>query len=323
MRTFSCPIVVVSKCMGFAACRWNGENLPDPFVESLKPLVDYRPVCPECEIGLGVPRDPIRVVEVKKVQRLMQPATGRDCSDPMRRFAEEFLGSIEPPDGFLLKSRSPSCGTRDVKVYPSTEKSQVISSKAAGFFGSEVLRRFGHLAVEDEARVNDYRIREHFLTRLFTIADFRKIAAAPDVGELSRFHGRNKYLLMACSQKQLKLLGAVAANHEHLKPAEVVKRYGEELSKAFEKPPRYTSLINALMHAFGHVSEGLKPDERKYFLDALERYRKTHLPLSVPVGILRSHVVRFGDEYLSSQTLFEPYPEVLVSVTDSGKGRNR
>ncbi len=187
------PIVVVSKCLGFAACRYNGVAIPDPFVDALKPMVDFCPICPECEIGLGVPREPIRIVEQKKEQRLLQPATGRDVSSSMTAFSQKFLAEIAPPDGFLLKSRSPSCGIKDVKVFPALEKSPVISAKAAGFFGRHVLDRFGYLAIEDEARLNDFRIREHFLTRIFLSADFRAVAATRDIAELTRFHGRNKY----------------------------------------------------------------------------------------------------------------------------------
>ena len=81
------PRVVVSKCLGFAACRWNGDVLPDKRVEALKPLVEYEPVCPEVEIGLGAPRKPIRLVEQKGEVRLIQPDTGKDCTGGMRAFA--------------------------------------------------------------------------------------------------------------------------------------------------------------------------------------------------------------------------------------------
>jgi uncharacterized protein YbgA (DUF1722 family) len=84
-----------------------------------------------------------------------------------------------------------------------------------------------------------------------------------------------------------------------------------------------TAAFLALMHAFGHFKERLSSREKGYFLEALDRYRATRIPLSVPVGILRSYVVRFEEGYLEEQAFFEPYPEALVTVTDSGKGRMR
>jgi NADPH-dependent 2,4-dienoyl-CoA reductase/sulfur reductase-like enzyme len=70
------PVVVVSKCLGFAHCRFNGLTISSHTVDKLKPHVDFRPVCPEVEIGLGIPRDPVRIVKKADELRLIQPATG-------------------------------------------------------------------------------------------------------------------------------------------------------------------------------------------------------------------------------------------------------
>jgi len=116
------PIVVVSKCLGFARCRYNGQTIPDDFVSALEPFVAYRTVCPEVEIGLGVPRESLRVVAVDGERRLLQPETGRDVTEAMNTFAEDFLASLDDVDGFILKNRSPSCGMNDVRVYTSSKR---------------------------------------------------------------------------------------------------------------------------------------------------------------------------------------------------------
>lgn len=69
------PGIVVSKCLGFAHCRYNGLIIASEFVDNLKPFVEFIPVCPEMEIGLGVPRDPVRIVAANQQMRLVQPAT--------------------------------------------------------------------------------------------------------------------------------------------------------------------------------------------------------------------------------------------------------
>jgi len=108
MRVFEKPKVVLSRCLGFEKCRWNGETIPDSFIEQLKPFVDFLTVCPEVKIGLGVPRKPIRLVREGDEVILYQPATERRYTSEMVEFTEEFLSSLEDVDGFILKFRSPT-----------------------------------------------------------------------------------------------------------------------------------------------------------------------------------------------------------------------
>lgn len=315
------PTVIVSKCLGFAPCRYNGAVIPEPFVRQLNAHVAFQPVCPEVEIGLGVPREPLRVVVTNGELRLMQPATGADYSQCMRDFVVAFLANLSDVDGFILKSRSPSCGIRDVKVYARMDKSAAVG-KSAGFFGGAVLERFPHLAVEDEGRLTNWRIREHFLLKLFTLADFRCVKASGKMAELVRFHTRNKLLLMAYSQVQLKAMGAIVANPQRHPIDQVIAAYEQHLGEALTNLPRRNSAINVLTHALGYFSKGLTSREKAFFLETLEGYRVEKLPLSVPVGIIHSWIARFEEPYLAQQTFFQPYPEELVTIADSGKGRD-
>ncbi|MEO0078299.1 MAG: DUF523 and DUF1722 domain-containing protein [candidate division WOR-3 bacterium] len=316
------PVVVVSKCLGFAHCRYNGEIIEDPFVRRLRDYVEFQPVCPEMEIGLGVPRDPIRVVFVEGRLRLIQPATGQDFSGQMNAFAEKYLAGLGPVDGFLLKARSPSCGTRDVKIY--NEAGNVLpATSRQGLFGAAVLSRFPLLPIEDEGRLRNFLIRERFLTMLFTLTRFRELTDEPTMARLTSFHAQHKLLLLTYNEQVMRKLGRIGANEEHKPVAEVYKEYGQTLSQVFAHPPRYTAATNVLMHALGYFKQKLSTQEKSFFLDTLERYRRGRLPLSVPVGILRSWVVRFDDPYLAQQVMFQPYPEELADITDSGKGRDR
>ncbi len=320
MTEFARPRVVVSRCLGFAACRWNGAIISEPFVKRLDGHVTFCPVCPEVEIGLGCPRDPIRVVERDGERRLVQPATGRDVSETMRAYADRTLDAVGDVDGFLLKSRSPSCGVKDVKIYGGPEGKQP-HARGEGFVGGAVIERLGHLAVEDEGRLNNFRIREHFLTNLFTLAAFREVRAAGRMRDLVDFHARNKGLLMGYNQTQMRALGRIVANHEQKPVADVFGAYGERLARALARPPRFTSMINVLMHALGHMAEGLQAEEKAFFLDGLQRYRAGKVPLSVLTTLVRSWAVRFDRPYLMEQTYLHPYPDALVEITDSGKGR--
>jgi uncharacterized protein YbgA (DUF1722 family)/uncharacterized protein YbbK (DUF523 family) len=319
MKTWPKPRVVVSKCLGFDHCRYNGQIIEDEFVRQLRDYVTFVPVCAEVEIGLGVPRDPVRVVQRAGERRLLQPATGLDHTERMSAFAGQYLDGVGDVDGFLLKSRSPSCGIKDVKVY--AEAGQIpLTGKAAGFFGAEVLSRFAHLAVEDEGRLTNYTLREHFLTRLYTWADWRAVRASGQMGALVAFQARNKLLLMAYNQTRMRALGRIVANSDKRPLADLLQAYSADLAAALDAPPRRGASINVLMHAFGYFDQ-LSAPEKAYLLDTLEKYRAQRIPLSVPLSVIRAWVVRFQQPYLAQQTFFEPYPEELVTVLDSGKGR--
>ena len=321
MATFKKPRIVVSRCLGFDSCRWNGEKIRDEFVERLGAFVEFQTVCPEVEIGLGVPREPVRVVKSGDELLLMQPATGGDFTHAMRSFCEGAIGAMKGVDGFLLKSRSPSCGMKDVKLYPGIGKDPVIG-KTSGFFGAAVLMRFPELPVEDEARLGDWRIRDHFLTRIFMQAELREAIASGAMSGLVEFQSRHKLILMAASQVRMRAMGKLVANHARRPLAEISAEYAQELGRALAKPPKSGCVINSLMHAFGYVSGELKPAERRFFLQSLERYRLGRIPMGVPLGIMREFAVRCESSYLLGQSLFEPYPEELMLVTDSGKGRS-
>lgn len=166
------PRLVVSQCLELEACRYNGVSIRAPWVRRLEPFVELIPVCPEVAIGLGVPRDPVRLVSLGATTQMVQPSTGRDLTAPMTTFARDFLDRVEPVDGFLLKSRSPSCGIEDTKLYTAAEEPEP-AGKGAGLFAAAVLERFGDRAIEDEARLEDRDVRHRFLVQLFTLARLR------------------------------------------------------------------------------------------------------------------------------------------------------
>ena len=313
MREFPKPIVVISKCITFEPVRWNGQIIASDFVDKLKPYVSFIPVCPEVAIGLGIPRDPIRIVLVKGEHRLLQPATKLDFTDKMKSFSAEFLNSLKAVDGFILKSGSPSSGFKNVKVYPSIYRTASIG-RSAGFFGRAVLERYPNLAIEDERRLLNLRIREHFLTKLFTLATFRESVKSGRIKDLIRFHSDNKYLLTAYSQKELRFLGKIVANQEDKLFQEIIAEYESHLHSALTRTPSVGSYVNVLLKIMGYFSSNLSKEEKAFFIDSIERYKAGRLPISANLSILRSWIVRFKQEYLSAQTILEPYPEKLTEL---------
>jgi uncharacterized protein YbgA (DUF1722 family)/uncharacterized protein YbbK (DUF523 family) len=316
---FPKPRIVISKCIGFDPCRYNGEIVQDKFVAHLEPHVEFVCVCPEVEIGLGTPRAPVRIVSSGDGFKMIQPSSGLDVSHKMREFSRGFLDGLEEVDGFILKNRSPSCGFTDVKVYSGPEKGASIG-KTAGFFGGAVLEKFGDRAIEDEGRLKNLNIREHFLTRVFAFARFRRLRRSASMHDLVRFHAAHKLLLMAYSQNKLRELGRIVANTDGKRMGALLDLYGKCFRESFHTPPRHASPINVLMHTLGYFKKDLFAREKRHFLEVLDAYRHGRTPLSSAVSILRSWVSRFESEYLRDQTFFNPFPEELMTLDDSGRG---
>ncbi|MCZ6865106.1 MAG: DUF523 and DUF1722 domain-containing protein, partial [Candidatus Dadabacteria bacterium] len=223
MRKFPKPIVVSSMCFGFDACRYNGAMIPNNFVQKLEPFVKFVPICPEVEIGLGTPRDIIRVVEKNGEKFLLQPTTGKELSKQMYKFAERFLSSLDSVDGFILKSRSPSCGIKDAKVFRDA-KSPLPIGKGPGLFAEKVLEKYPGVALEDEERLRNYNIKEHFLTKLYTLARFREVKKKNTVRALVDFQSDNKFIFMSYNPREIRALGRIAANENKLPIENVIPK---------------------------------------------------------------------------------------------------
>jgi len=280
--------------------------------------VEFIPVCPEVEIGLGTPRPPVRLVQEKGAVRLVQPDTGRDLTDAMQRFARAFLDRLPPVDGFLLKNRSPSCAIKDATVYTADGKRG--PGLRAGLFAEAVLERFGDLPVEDEGRLTNRSIREHFFTAIFALAALRETLEEGRMKDLVAFHTRYKLLLMAYSPQRLGELGRIVANPERASLETVCARYTAAFRAALRHPPRRPVVVNALLHTFGYFSDRLSRAEKAHFLEVVAAYRAQRLPLSAPLALLRSWTARFDEPYLRQQAFLRPFPEELISLEDSGRG---
>ena len=315
------PVVVLSRCLGVEACRYNGEMIREDFIRQLSSYVKFRPVCPEMEIGLGVPRDPIRIIAGGGGRTLVQPATGRDLTRSMTTFSQSFLTKLKDVDGFILKSRSPSCGIRDARIHDADQ--ETVLERGAGIFAAAVLEHFPDAAVEDEKRLRNRIRREHFLTRLYALARLRRILRRPTREALKRFHAANHLLLMAYNRKELDRLDKLLSGDGEPDAAVLAKEYQRRLSNALSRNPRYTSLIGVLIHALGPISKQLTDRDKALFLDRLERFRNGRIPASRPVELLRSWVLRHGSRDLRNQTLFNPYPMELNEVAGPASKRPR
>ncbi len=323
------PRVVLSRCLELDACRYNGQGIRSTVVRLLEPHVEYVPVCPEVEIGLGVPRDPIRIERGESPEgvslesedgalRLVQPSTGKDLTQRMLAFGESFANGTNRVDGLLLKGRSPSCGVGDVKVYAGEAP---VTARGTGMFAAVMVKRYPDSAMEDEGRLTNAEIRHHWLTRVWSSARLRAAEAAGPAG-LVDFHTRHKLVLMAHSPEGQRRLGQrVATAGAATDFGALISEYRAGLAAAMAKPASRGAHINAIQHAQGYFKEELAPAEKRQFLDLQEDYRLGRLPIQALLAVLSSWVERFDEGYLREQLYFRPYPRALILAADSGRGR--
>lgn len=308
------PRLVVSRCLGLEACRYDGAVVEAPFVRRLAEHVELVAVCPEVAIGLGVPRDPIRLLidgaspDVER-RRLVQPSTGRDLTAAMAGFAADFAGGAGPLDGAILKGRSPSCGRGDVKVFASAADDEP-SGLATGLFAAGLAERWPDLPMVDEVGFEERETRDWFLTRVFALARLRAAHAVGTRAALTRFHAQHKLLLLAANERALRELGPrAAAGGAPL--ADAWGDYAARFAAALAAPPTSAGRANALMHAIGYFRERVAAAERRELSEALARRHRDPGVLDECEARLRGWITEAREPYLGAQALFWPYPDAL------------
>ncbi|MGB9787467.1 MAG: DUF523 and DUF1722 domain-containing protein [Dictyoglomus sp.] len=315
MRNFTKPRIVYSACLNLEPVRYDGGIIKDSFALKLKEYCEIITVCPEVSIGLGVPREKIIVYVEENRLGIYQPKTGLDLTDKILDFSENFLNTLPEIDGFLLKSKSPSCGLSNTMIYKDRE-GKIFHSKGKGIFAQKVLEKFPYIPAEDEGRLRNPEIRERFLTRIFALSELRNLKNKDNtkVKDLIEFHQNNKYLLMVYSQKHLKELGNLLANQSKYPFEELIEKYALLFKEALSTNLKRGNHVNAIFHIYGYFSRKLKAGEKNHFLHLLDLYRRAKINLSPLVEILRSWAYRFDDQYLLNQTYLNPYPNELSYI---------
>ncbi len=299
----------VSKCLLGEPVRYDGQHKHDHFItDTLGRYFDFVGVCPEVECGLGVPREPVRLVGDPASPRLMTTRTGIDHTDRMQAWAAQRVVELEGEHlyGYIFKSRSPSSGMENVKVY---NDQGGVAGKAPGLFGKAFMAHFPTLPCEDEGRLNDPDLRENFIERVFTLYRFRQtMSARPTLGTLMTFHAENKFLIQSHHESLMREMGRELAG---LKPAQArthIPRYEVKLMRAMKTLATVRKHTNILQHMLGFLRDAVDAPDRNELAAIIEDYHRGLIPLIVPVTMLRHYVAKHGIDYLKNQYYLNPHP---------------
>jgi len=302
----------ISSCLLGRKVRFDGGHKKDEFlVGTFSRWVRWVPVCPEVEVGMGTPRESIRLVDLGGATRLLAPKSGRDWTEAMRAYAVRRVAELADADlcGFVLKKDSPSCGMERVKVYGGGMPVR----RGRGLFAEALLARFPDLPVEEEGRLCDPRLRDNFVERVFAYHRVRRLFAPRwTVGLLVRFHTAHKLQLMAHSPQAYTTLGRLVAGAKRQPREELARTYTSTFMRALKTIATTRRNTNVLQHILGYFKKLLDTDARAELLDVIEDYRRGLVPLVVPMTLLRHHVRVHDVVYLAGQTYLEPHPKELM-----------
>ena len=297
------PRVGVSSCLLGEPVRFNGGHSRSRFLtDELGPHVDWVPYCPEMEIGLGTPRETLRLTVDG---RLVNRSGGADHTAAMAA-----LPLPAGLDGYVFKAKSPSCGIHGIARY--APGGQPSDHRGRGVFAQLLMARFPLLPVEDEGRLNDAVLREEFTERVFAFARLAALLAASwEPRDLVAFHARHKLQLLAHDPVRYRRAGRIVADAGSV-PREVTEAaYRDVFLAAVTTRASRGRHANALQHAFSRIGRGLGAQRRADLVARIESYRRGADPLSVPVAIL-AHYASDGElPWLAGQTYLEPFPAAL------------
>ncbi|MCG8671542.1 MAG: DUF523 and DUF1722 domain-containing protein [Pseudomonadales bacterium] len=302
--------VGISECLLGSAVRYNGGHKHSKLcTKELSGYFDFVPTCPEVSIGLGVPREPIRLVNIDGETRVRgSDDPSIDVTDALKEHAHEYQQKNQQIAGFIFTQNSPSCGLNPVKVY---HKNGNPLGKDQGAFAKAIVKHAPYLPTEEAGRLNDPLLRETFVTAVYTYHDWLENVANTDKKRaLVEFHARNKYRLMSHSIQGYKNLGNLVANLKDKRFEELKSEYLLEFMATIKSPTSKGLHCNTLEHVQGYLKKRITAREKAQLHDSIEHYRKGYVPLVVPITLLNHYTkIHFSpNAYIRNQTYLQPHP---------------
>ncbi len=305
----------VSACLLGNPVRYDGDHKRTPYItDILGQHAALIPVCPEVEMGLPVPREPIRLEshgETSSV-RLIAPGSGIDRTEQMAAFCHRRLMELRDMNlcGYIFQARSPSCGMAQVKVFhPGTDAPELVGT---GLFAAALIRAFPLLPAIENDTLENAESRHHFLLQVFALHRLNQLFQDSwTPGKLVAFHGREKYLLMAYDIDTYHSLGKLVARASEIPGKEVEQHYRSVFMTGLRNAASRKKHTNVLQHLCGYFKKILNSDARAALTETVEEYRNGRAMLDVPMALLQTHINAHQVSYLASQTYLTPYPESL------------
>ena len=307
------PKLGISACLLGQKVRFDGGHKRERFLTDLfGRFVEWIPICPEIEVGMGVPRESVRLVGPPSSPKMIAEKSGRDWTAAMNQYAAKRLSELAGSNlsGYVFKKNSPSCGMERIRVYSSKGMPE---RQGRGLFAAAVMKQWPLLPVEEEGRLNDLKLRENFIERVFAHHRWQQATAErKSLAALVRFHTSHKYLLLAHSQAHYRQLGVLVATAKQKSLGAVYDEYGRMFMQALTAHATEKTHANVLDHMTGYFSKQLTATEREELVQLISDFRHQLIPLIAPITMIRHYTKKYRVEYLQDQVYLEPNPKELM-----------
>ncbi len=304
--------VGISSCLLGFEVRFDKGHKRDSYINgTLSEYFEFVPVCPEMAIGLGTPREPIRLVgDAERPRAVGVKTAGLDVTEALEAYGLQMSRELHDISGYILKRASPSCGMERVKLY---HANRMPGGHTSGVYARVFMQAQPLLPVEEEGRLSDPVLRENFIQRVFVYHRWQGLQAqGMTPAALVDFHTRHKLMVMAHSQAALQRLGRLVARAGSEPLEELAQTYVTELMETLKRRARRKQHANVLMHLMGYLKRALDSDDKAEMLETVEAYRLGQVPLVVPITLLRHHFRRHPAPYVQDQYYLEPHPKELM-----------
>ena len=305
-------LIGISSCLIGEKVRFDGGHKQNRYIlDTLGEYFSFRPFCPEMAIGLGVPRETIRLVEIDgQRQAIGNKNADLNVTDALIQSAQDQKSWHRQIFGYIVKKDSPSCGMERVRVYHQDQPQR----NGVGLYTETMMRNFPCLPIEEEGRLGDPVLREGFIKRVFVYRRWHEMLAnGLDWAALTEFHGRHKLILYSHNQDMGRRLGReLAATSQEGIAADYAPRYLEQLMAILSIYAKRSNHVNVLEHIRGYLKRDLDKSDKQELTDSIENYRKGLLPLIVPITLLRHHFRKIPNQYIERSYYMQPHPDELM-----------
>lgn len=304
--------VGISQCLLGESVRFDGGHKRDHYITgTLGNYFEFVAVCPELAIGLGVPREPIRLLgSARQPHAVGIRNAALDVTDKLHHYGVQQARELAHLCGYIFKRGSPSCGMERVKIY---NKQGMPSKQGSGIYAQAFMQQQPLIPCEEEGRLGDPQLRENFIQRVFVLHRWRAVwQGRITPGKLVEFHSRHKYMLMAHSPKAYKKLGQLVATAGKAGIRELADEYIAELMGALKLIATRKQHANVLHHLLGYLKTNLSREDKSAMLETIGTYQRGEVPLIVPLTLLKHHFRHYPDPYILQQYYLSPHPQELM-----------
>ena len=303
----------ISSCLLGHEVRFDGGHKRDRYVvDTLGEHFDWVAVCPEVELGLGTPRETIRLVQLGGGVKLRSTNTEVDLTEDMENYAKRRVAKLIDADlsGYILKRGSPSCGMQRVKV---RQPQGSTKRNGRGVFAAALLSRLPNLPVEEESRLYDPRLRENWVERVFAYRALQDCWRRRwRISDLADFHTRCKFQLLAHSETEYREMDRLLAAAKSLRRNRLRDQYETQFMAVMKRVATVRKHVNVLKRMLAVFKKQLDAAARDELMAHIEDYQRGLVPLVIPLMLIRHYARVLDIGCLREQWYLNPHPKELA-----------